>query len=153
MALTRYTQPLPDYEPSAVRYLHRSLEVLYIFGCIRKPYTTRKVEVLHTGDAEALLHSFGDAMGLYSFLWNIYDEQSKLKDLVYNTKIMDITTLAPVLTRQQDLRLLIKEQYLHAERATTHGSPYLVASKSITNLLRLIDAGPLPRLTNADQLE
>ena len=152
MALTRYTLELPDYTVAPTRYLTKSLEVLYALHLIRKPYKTRTGEMLHTNDVESLGQAFGDAMGLYVYLWDIYTSQAKLAHLVYDTPISSIDCLGHPHTKAVDIRTLIHEKLLRATLSKGKGSPYLVASKSISNLLRLIDAGPLPRL-NQEQLE
>ena len=153
MALTRYTLELPDYVVAPTRYLPKSLEVLYALHLIRKPYKTRTGEMLHSADVESLGQAFGDAMGLYVYLWDIYKLQEKLTHLVYDTPISRLDCLGHPHTRAVDIRTLIHEKVLRATLSNGTGSPYLVASKTITNLLRLIDAGPLPRLTNTDKLE
>ena len=145
--LTRYPALIPCYT-----HLHISwrvlVEPLFYLGLIRRPYITRTSVVLHEDDVKRYTSMWPTPADLALYLSDIRAAQKAIRRLRYTVPVAEIHQFGDPMTHDRDIWALINGGYLRAKRQQDlKGRPYYVAQQSIDNLIKLLDSGPLQRLT------
>lgn len=127
------------------------VELLYLMRCIPSINLCRDVRTKYATVRETtrqhILSAFPNNKSLVEFIGSIQAEQAALTDLLYDIPFYSVKGVGHDDTLAEDVKILRRERVLRADRNTDiKGRPVYVSSKSVWNLCRLIDAGPMPRL-------
>ena len=145
--LTRYPAPLPCYTDLHISW-HVLVEHMFYLGLVRRPYITRTSVVVHEDDVKRFTVAYPTPADLALYLSDIRAAQKTIRHLRYTVPVSEIYQFGDPMTHDRDIWALINCGYLRAKRQQDlKGRPYYVAQQSIDSLIKLLDSGPLQRLT------